>query len=386
MILALQRSCSLRMQSVLLGVCADLTLSKQALHKRLNAGACGFLQQCLASAIAWRTPSAGHLKGIGFKRVLVHDSTCLSLPATLAAFFPGPANQSGKPQASLRIQCLYDLCAERFVAFLLCPFTRNDQAAASDPIGLLRAGDILLRDLGYFTLASLRAIAAKGAFFLTRCHCGSSLLDPLSGLPIDLTRILRRDQVLDIPVLAGQREKLPLRLLALPLPDALGNQRRRKARANRDKRLHHSEAYLHLLGWNLLLTNASPAQLSATKAARLYGLRWRIEILFKSWKSHLGLRCPNRIGRYQAQVLVYGLLLFAVLTHHCLPQLADTLALPSSQSFLKTTQLLAQWILPSLLATGIDLPRRLMDQLSFHCLYDKRRRSNYYALKVSCLS
>jgi hypothetical protein len=388
MILALQRSGSLRLQSILLGMAANVTLSKQGLHKRLTNRASAFLQHCLAAAIAWRVRSPEHLPAGAFQRILVQDSTCLSLPAALASFFPGPSNQTGQPQASLRIQCLYDLLSESFVQFLLCPFTRNDQCAALDALDLLRAGDLLLRDLGYFTLSSLRAIASKGAFFLTRRHSSITLCDPLTGLPLDLASLLPGFGLLDIPVLIGQREKIPARLLAFPLPEDLANQRRRKALANRDRRLNPSKAALYLLGWNLLLTNADPLKLPAQKAANLYRLRWRIEIIFKSWKTHFGLLTPSRIGKHQAEVLVYGLLLFAVLSHHSLLPLADKSASPRPPSLLRFCQFLGLWILPLLLSPP-DSPifsQRLSAQLSFHCLYDKRRRPNYFSLKSSFLS
>lgn len=379
MLVALEGCWSLRQQAFVVGLAADVTLSKQGLHKRMTRRAGAFLQQCLGAALAWRIPATERPAVAGFPRILIQDSTCLSLPAALAHFFPGPSNQSGKPQASLRIQGLYDLVGERFLQFLLCPFTRNDQAAALDAIPWLRPGDLLLRDLGYFTLNSLRAIASKGAFFLSRLHSGVTLLDPLSGHPLDLAKILPSERPLELPVLLGQEEKIPLRLLAFPLPESLANARRRKARANRDKRLRPSPRYFHLLGWNLLLTNACPGQLPLQKAPALYRLRWRIEVLFKAWKSHLGLRSPSRIGPHQAEILVYGLLLAVVLLHRCLQNPPSG---RSPLSVLLLAHFLAFFLLPMALSPP-DLghfPRRLLSQLSFHCRYEKRLRPNYLNL------
>lgn len=386
MILAIQQSGSLRLQAILLGMAANVTLSKQGLHKRLTDKACAFLQQCLAAAIAWRLPSAQPLQTSSFKRILVQDSTCLALPATLASCFPGPSNQCVKSQASLRIQCLYDLASECFVHFLLCPFTRNDQAAALDPIAFLRTGDLLLRDLGYFTLLSLRTIISQGAFFLTRRHSGVALYDSHTGQPLELASILSPKRFLDIPVLIGKDGKIPARLLAFPLPEQLAAQRRRKARSNRDRRLNPSKSSLYLLNWNILLTNASCSQLPPQKAAELYRLRWRIEILFKSWKSHFGLLSPLRIGRYQAETLIYGLLLFAVLSQHLLLPLADASNTPISH--LRFTQFFSLWALPLLFAPPgpSNFSFRLFSQISLHCLYDKRTRPSYPFLKSASLS
>jgi hypothetical protein len=160
MVLAVQNSCSLRQHAILLGITSGITVSKQAVHKRLAAHLPEFLQACLGAAIRFRLAADRSLGAGGFGRILVQDSTCVSLSPRLAARFPGPANHTGKSQASVRIQCLYDLLSESFAWFSLSAFTRNDQSAASDVLGLLKPNDLLIRDLGYFTLASLKAIAA----------------------------------------------------------------------------------------------------------------------------------------------------------------------------------------------------------------------------------
>ena len=258
---------------------------------------------------------------------------------------------------------------------------------------MLGAGDLVLRDLGYFTLASFKAIAARGAFFLTRLRYGVILFSPQSADPLDLARMLRPGQALDIEVLLGQREKLPVRLLAFPLPEAAANERRRKARANRDKRLSHSEAYLYLLGWNLFLSNASKDRLALATAAKLYRLRWRVEILFKAWKSHLGLGHVSKLGRRQVEVLVYGLLLFAVLTHNATLPAATTQSAGQSAhhspplSFLKVAQFSGTWLL-TLFFAQFDfhqLQQRMRAQIHAHCHYDSRRRNNYVDLRSQVL-
>lgn len=390
MSLALLRRSSLHHQAMLLGMAAATTLSKQGLHKRLKQPALAFLQHCLEDAISChlRRPDLPALPA--FQRVLVQDSTCLSLPPTLARAFPGPANQSGKAQASLRIQCVYDLCAERFVHFLLCAFTRNDQSASSDILPLLRSGDLLLRDLAYFTLHSLRDIAAKGAVFLTRLRFGTSVLDPGTAQPLPWRSILSSTRPVDLSVLLGMEDKIPVRLIAIPLPQAVANERRRKARLNRDRRVQLSELYFYLLGWGLFLTNASPQQMPIQKVPAIYRLRWRIEILFRSWKSHLGLQTPHRIGLFQAQVLINGLLLFAVLIHYSIPERTHIANPPPSEplSLLRVADFLALFFLHAFFAekSACDFSLLLHQQLDAHGRYDKRRRKHYEAFKWDALS
>ncbi|MBE0544218.1 MAG: transposase [Verrucomicrobia bacterium] len=43
------------------------------------------------------------------------------------------------------------------------------------------------------------------------------------------------------------------------------------------------------MGWTIVLTNVPRAVWPAKALAPLYRLRWRSEMIFKAWKSHLGL-------------------------------------------------------------------------------------------------
>jgi hypothetical protein len=206
---------------------------------------------------------------------------------------------------------------------------------------------------------------------------------------------LRSGDTLDFEVLLGRHERFPVRLLAFPLPPGAANERRRKARADRDKRLSHSEDYLHLLGWNIFLTNASKDRLPLATAAKLYRLRWRVEILFKAWKSHLGLSHAGKLGRHQVEVLVYGLLLFVVLMHNNTPlayglgdETGEAPHGPPPLSLLRVAQLSGAWLLTLFLAQlhPKDLEQRLRAQVLAHCRYDSRRRKNYVDLRSQILS
>jgi len=204
---------SLRCQALFLGLFGACTVSKQALHERLgDQRALSFLSSLLAQLLASKINVPSSLC-LSFSRILIQDSTCLTLLDRHKERFPGPSNGLGR-SAGLRIQCLFDLLTEHFVHFSISPYTRNDQAAASDPLPLLRSGDLLLRDLGYFTFASLQAIARLGAFFLTRSPANALFLDPLTGQPLDLLALLDPRRPTDISVLLGTHHRLPVRLLA----------------------------------------------------------------------------------------------------------------------------------------------------------------------------
>jgi hypothetical protein len=172
----------------------------------------------------------------------------------------------------------------------LSGFTRNDQAAAPDILKVARPGDLVLRDLGCLVTSVLGQFVLLGILFLSRYLHGVNLHDPLTGQPFDLAAHLRTSPVLDLPLLLGP-ERVPVRLVALPVPEEVANLRRHRARTSA-KRRHRSppgREHLLLMGWNLFLTNVPPSIWPPKTLAAVCRLRWRIEIIFKTWKSHLGL-------------------------------------------------------------------------------------------------
>lgn len=381
---------SLRWLALWCGLCCCRTISRQNLFKRVSDKSGAFLQACLALVIG-RASREGTRESLlslpGVRRVLAADSCVLPLHASLAAVFPGASNQTKSIQAAAKVQCVLDLLTGAFVDFSLGCFRDNDQKAAYDILPVLRPGDLVLRDLGYFVLGSFVAIARRGAFFLTRWRHGIALLDE-GGQRVDLLSRLRAEAhkpVVEIAVRVGAAGKLAARLVAVRLDPATVAERVRRARAERDKRLKHSGDYEALLGWSIMLTNL-PAQTGADRIVPLYGLRWRVEIVFKSWKSHLHLRrpAPAKTGAAQARGLLLASLILAVLTTatHALaaagrPSHARAVKTPQPLSLLKTLPLIA-FAIQCMFVPPLDLTDDIfLRQLDYHCRYEPRKRLNF---------
>lgn len=387
---ALHKAGSVRGIAIRAGLVAGETISRQALWKRLGHGGHEFLSACLARVLAGVPETTGaalaHLPD-GIRRVLVADSTLLALHPSLAESFPGASNQSGARQASARIQAVLDLVTGCFIDFQIGSFRDNDQKAASWVAGLVRRGDLILRDLGYFTLGSLRTIAAKGAFFITRLRLDTSLFEP-DGTTFDLLAALRATSgdLLEIQVLAGAGEKLPVRLVAVRLDPVQAAERRRKAKADRDKRRKWTARRAELLGWSITLDNLPP-EVSARRIYPIYALRWRVEVVFKSWKTHLGMcrLLEGRMGDAQVRALLCAAMISAALAasvHAWLrlcerPSDPDGGDPPTGLSLLKTTPLIIELLRQALLPAAAD-PPAILRQIAYHCRYDKRpKRKNF---------
>ena len=157
-----------------------------------------------------------------FDRILIVDSTSIGLPEALAPFFPGASNQTGSKQAQLKIQAYYDLRNESFVDFSLSSFRKNDQAASKDILAVAQPNDLILRDLGYFVLDVFKQLDQRGCFFVSRLKTGTCLLARESDEELDLRKLLRGQKLLDMPVRVGKKAKLPVRLIAVKLPQKAG--------------------------------------------------------------------------------------------------------------------------------------------------------------------
>ena len=202
---------SLERIAALIALAAQCPYSKQAFHQRLSEKLQHFLAAValrLFGQLSAPLQTQGAFKTFG--RVLLHDSTVQSLPRRLAAVFPGSASQTSKNGAALKIQWVCDLLSGSLLHLSLSGFRRNDQAAAGDVLNFLQPGDLVLRDLGYFSLPIFSQIMSKGAFFLSRLRNGVLLRDPKTKKEIDLLRLLRRDGRLDQNVLVGAQQ-VPMR-------------------------------------------------------------------------------------------------------------------------------------------------------------------------------
>jgi hypothetical protein len=227
-----------------------------------------------------------------FKRVFVEDSTCVKLPKNLVDLFPGSVNQKGKARDTARIQCRMELKSGECDHVTLQSYRDNDQKFSSHILDSVEEKDLVLRDMGYWSLKVFRKIIKKGAFILSRFTYHTHVLDTKSGKKIELSKLLRNHRrkglkVLDINVLVGEKEQLEMRLVAIKAPQKVEQQRKREMR--KDKLERRSKDYLELLGWTIFVTNIAKKVLKPKELLEVYGFRWRIEIIFKCWKSKIGL-------------------------------------------------------------------------------------------------
>jgi len=378
----IHQTTTLRKIALMLGSMKQILISKQAIDKRINECFVKFLESVLASIIAQRikVPSTVSSK---FKRVILHDSSVVRLPDHLAKEFPGNKNGNGKTYALLKIQTMYDFLTEQFCYFRFTPFTANDQHAATTDTNCFEENDLIIRDLGYFVLTALTFIMTRKAFFISRLRYGMVLYNAQTEKRINLLSILKKNQKIDMPILLGVQKKLSVRLIAVPIAPAIAAERRRKYKNNRDQRLNPSKEHLALLGWNIFITNVDQSVLTPDEVLTFYQLRWRIEIIFKSWKSNFHLASIPRASLLRVNAYLFAFLIFVTLFHACF--VVRAVSESRTISLLKLSQLVREQ-LAAILFFYQQRMSSAWEQINYHCAYEKRKdRLNYYQ-KIALIS
>jgi hypothetical protein len=198
-----------------------------------------------------------------FAAVQVQDSTTVTLPDALADSWRGGNTATGQGgQAAVKVQVRIDLRGGQVTGLRLEPGRANDHATPLQTADL-RPGELHLRDLGYFDLDVLAAIAGAGAFFLSRLQDGTALFDE-AGTRLDLADYLggQPGDAVDVPVRLGVKHRLACRLVAVRLPAEVANRRRQALYAKaRKKGYTPSAAKLALCAWNFYVTNVPAAAL-----------------------------------------------------------------------------------------------------------------------------
>jgi hypothetical protein len=254
-----------------------------------------------------------------FPAVTVEDSSTIVLPPALAEVWRGCGGNTEQGDAALKLQVRLDLCTGQLWGPQLVEGRAADQRTEL-PTAALPSGGLRLADLGYFRLDAFAELSARGVYWLSRLQPQTAVFDA-AGQRRDLLEWLPRlgGAWVDQPVTLGTRQHVAARLLAVPVPPAVAEARRRKLRATaRDQGRTVSKARLALAGWTLLVTNAPVELISLVEALVLYRVRWQIELLFKLWKQH------GQIDQWRtakpARILceLYAKLLAMVLQHWCL--------------------------------------------------------------------
>lgn len=360
----------------------NVSVSRQAIWKKAKSPCVEFFKKVLALAIANKTGD-GQIRAIIamgiYKRILVMDSTIIPLPFWLFPDFSGVSNGLSRV-CNARIQCAYDLVTESFVLFRIDPYSKNDLMAA--PELELQEGDLVLRDRGYLTLDEFQRHIDNGAHCIYRYKFNMVLRDPKTKKQIDLLRILKSKKHLDIKILLNNKDKTCVRLMAFPVPKEVADIRRMKAK--NENRQPPTKKYLESLSWSIYITTITDECADHTFIYKAYGLRWRIEIIFKAWKSNMGFDKIHNVSGIQLKILLLARFIM-VTCIQCIYNLCRKkvkIDFNADLSLLKLTKYLIRHptAIVAIMEEINDSEKKHKGQikaLARYCAYDKRNRLNH---------
>jgi hypothetical protein len=361
--------------------------SRQAVSLRLNQAFENILQRLLEMVIREKTavggsPTAKPTPAFRhYRRVLVQDSTIIQLPSHLFADFSGVANAHASV-CNARIQATYNLLDHCLLAVAIDPYSKNDLAAA--PELPLQQGDLSLRDRGYLVVDEIQRHREAGADCIYRHKTGTTYLDLQTGQPIDLLALLKNQGQLDLEVLLNNEARTRVRLVTAPVDAETANRRRRKAKIETHGH-HPSPAVLALMDWTIFITTIPATLASFKEILAIYGLRWRIEIIFKAWKSHMKFPLLHRVSKLQLAILLKARLLiitactnlvYGTLERTLLQNYNRRLSLLKFMRFLSKNPTHFIHVFRSLTLSDQE-HRPLYKTLMRYCCYDIRKRQNY---------
>jgi hypothetical protein len=220
-----------------------------------------------------------------YNYVRIKDSTTFKAPDNLSEHYSG----NGGGLAGITIQFEFDLKTGKFLDLTITEASRNDQTDSNETIGDICKNDLILRDMGYFSIEILKTINKKEAFYLFKLPARTTVYDD-KGVEIDFKKLhisMTKNKIdkLDKQVFIG-KEKYPCRLLIGHVPPSVYQERVRRKHKEEKKRGRKSKEETFLrLHFNIFVTNADNEKLPAEKIMPLYRFRWQIELMFKNWKS-----------------------------------------------------------------------------------------------------
>ncbi len=291
-----------------------LGVSPQAIDKRINPKAKDFLKHCLDKALRLSNKKIdipNKLISL-FKHIYIIDSTNFDLHPSLKDIFKGSSGTAS--DSSMRIQFIYDYLTGR--SYIEIGDNRTADSTTLFNIvkenKLATDGNALfLQDLGYSKRQTFVLMNDADNFFISKLKYNVNVFN-LSGKKIDLFKILKKNPpYLNMTI---KIDSMECRLVGSKLPESVINQRNRKANndSKKKKGATSKKEYKLFLSYGLFITNLSE-HYSPEALYTIYRLRWQVELVFKSWKSIIGINKIHtaRVDRVLCEV--YGKLIVAVI-------------------------------------------------------------------------
>jgi hypothetical protein len=302
-----------QMAAFLSGSC-NAEVSPQAIDQKIKHAGKEFLKTCLIRALELSIKRLDIDNGLlsHLKHLFIIDSTNFDLHPKLKNVFKG--NNGAASKSSIRIQFVYDFLSARMyieIGDVNLSDAKTFHSIIKENKLKIDGPALFLSDLGYFKTDSFILINDLSHTFISRLKNNLNICN-VHGEKLDITQLLTESSQINIKIKIGD---LSCRLVGEKIPEKAINQRLRKANKEaRKKGRVLSKEYKIFLRFSLFITNTQET-FTFKKLFNLYRTRWQIELVFKTWKSILGIHKIRSARKERVLCEIYGKLIIAVLTN-----------------------------------------------------------------------
>lgn len=321
-----------------LSKCELRPMSRQALWNRIGIRSVAFMIKTLSAAIDERWGVRNIVGAKHFKRVLLEDSSQAKLHKSNSKNFPGHGNAKSE-SSGCKIDLSFDLLSGEPVHQIFHAATMQDKVLGRELVDMVRPGDLVLRDMGYFCIKEFRLIAERGAFWVSRLPAGVGVFME-DGKALESYLKSFKGNTIDTMVTLGKEAGERVRFVAVRAAKNIAERRRRERKKSAGKKGKTPPANTLLRdGWHLMVCNVTEVQLDTKKLTALYAVRWQIEITFRAWKQsgELLKALDRKSNAEHLETLIYASILWLVLTMKTASILQD--AIPKSKQVVSLEKL-----------------------------------------------
>jgi hypothetical protein len=294
-------------------------LNRQSLDERFGEASMSFIRSLLLSFLGQQATAAfwdqQFLKK--FNHIRVADSTKFDVPKEFKEILSG---FNGKPSsaAGISIQYEFDLKSGGVLSLDIDGATSSDSVYAAKAMDCISKGDLVIRDLGYYSKKNLIDIEGREAFFISRLNAKTKIytqgkneeLIEISFRGLYQEMVQQNVERKELLVYIGKDKKLQSRLMVQIVPDEVYSKRVVKLNKYNKANGHQtSQDIKDRYRFNLFVTNIAPEDIDLDQIYLLYKLRWQIELIFKTWKSDFKLASLQKMKYHRYMTVLYAKLL-----------------------------------------------------------------------------
>ncbi len=254
--------------------------ARQSLHQRFDIRSTAFLMAVLYDLMQQRFSTIASAVGSRtIQRILIEDASGQVMPESNADAFPAHGNDYGKT-AGVKIDFAFDLLTGSIVSLSLQAATEQDKSIGKEFVIEVRCGDLVLRDMGNFSLNEFTEIEQRKAWWLTRLPLTTGFL-LADGHTLEKYLKSCCKDIIDLDVIVGEQGK-HCRLVAMrAAPEITAARRAERRKKAQESGKQPCPKGLHRDGWAL-------------------------EIQFRAWKQalNLGKALNRKSNEHHLQALV----------------------------------------------------------------------------------